>query len=218
MGLINSMTIAQETHSQLNPMRGPRLTRKRQREIRFNGVRRLIESKESGHLFTTRELIEAAGYHVVKSNDSAYNSGWSFLQTLLKNENIVRIDDGPNRGKYAYCVTNKSLHGRPTRNVVLKTAKELLTQRQEEDRIARQEAAKDVGQAVEEKALPTENQQNLMQLIAPDVKYSFKFTLQKRQVNEHGKVLVSEVEVNDVSLDQIKKTVEHIVGNFESLA
>ena len=96
MGQINRMSIALETHSQLTRNYGPPLTRKRKREIRFNGIRRLIESKENGHLFSMRDLIEAAGYRVqsTSGSDPGYNNGWAFVKGLLDRGVLVRVEDG----------------------------------------------------------------------------------------------------------------------------
>lgn len=211
MGNIERMSIAQETYSQLHPSHNMKLTKKRKREIRFNGIKRLVESKESGHLFSMGDLIQAAGYKTVVAGDGQYNSGWQFITNLIKRGVLVRIDEGFNSGKYAYEVTNKSIHGRPIRDTVKKTTIELLSQRAEEPEV------KIVKEEVTVTNPEPEEKEDTAQAYKTKKCYSFKITIQKQQETEHGKTLVSELEMNNVDLGQIKAMVSSVVNNFEDI-
>lgn len=228
MGIINSMSIGMETRSQLNPIHGQKLTNKRKREIRFHGIKRLIESKESGHLFSIKDLAEAAGYRFTNtSTDSQYFTGANFVRNLIERGVLIKINDGYLRhGKFAYEVTNKSLHGRPIKDTVKKTAIELLTQRHQESEDKKEAENKTIVNPTQEPAPSDETKsqhggkregagrpEGSRNSLDNKPCYSFSFKLERKSEVVHGKETLVEVTVNETTLGKALQAIEMHVRN-----
>lgn len=200
---VSRLTIAQETISKLSSYP---LSKKRKREIRFDGIKKLIDSGYAGQKFKVGDLIKAAGYRFDSTTNKSYNNGVAFVSGLIRKGVLVR-HEGVGRRPSSYSYTNKSLHGRSARNkVVHVSVRNLMETRVKEDVTSRssQEPKYNLdtqSDAVEESATKAQHS---------DTSYCLTLKLEKRGESYGNEILV-DINLNRTSLGKIEETIAQLI-------
>lgn len=199
---VGKMSIGEETRNRLNA--NPYNNAIKKTLIRREGVINLIKSKESGHLFSTLELINAAGYiGNWKSNKKEYDRGTSLVNQMIKSGIIQKIPEiGTQRNAYAVTGDVKVLRKKRSSN------KNKIVNRKVEDLV--KVDIKEVGVKSNGEEVTTNpcDDSNMLDIRS----YNITFTIDKKTDAEYGKKSIAKLELNETTLEiakeMILKTIE----------
>lgn len=214
MSKVNVNSIQQETIGRLN--RFDHITPEKKRIIRTEGIYNLINSKESGHLFTVTELIKAAGYRPNGTQgDKEYWRGSSLINELISKGVLRRYREGANRfspcsydidsipafkAKLKYQLRGPSNKKKDPR-IVITTVDEVTTAQQPV-----QAPAYELTAAEDEPTndVPVKQDQSCAE-------YSFTFTLRKKSQSVTGDKEIAAVSLSETTLEKITEIVNNVI-------
>lgn len=190
---VTNFQISQETLRKLNAKSN--LSAKDRSRIRYEGVKRLVQSKHSGYLFLPKDIMNAAGYRVDKSGTKEYQNGMFYLRNLIKRKLLIKGERVKGRVEYYL----------PDMKIPKKLNKPMLQAKvQVVDRNAPTEDTKET----EDKPSPKKSE-------ASAEKYTFELTMSKKnQTAEFGKTRMAQLEMTDVNIETARKMINDLLDRI----